>query len=180
MGFTPLEGLVMGTRSGDLDPALVAFLARREDIPADEVEVWLNRRSGLLGVSGISADPRELRIAAEGGDPRAALALDLYCYRALKYVGAYLAALGGAQALVFAGGVGENDPTVRARISEGLTWCGLRLDPARNEAALGTESRIAADGSAIDVYVIPTREERWIARETARCLAGVPVRKEDA
>ncbi len=178
MGFTPLEGLVMGTRSGDVDPTLVAFLSRREGVPTEEVETWFNRRSGLLGVSGTSADPRDLLAAAAGGDRRAKLALDLFCYRARKYVGAYLAALGGAEAVVFAGGVGENLPDVRARICEGLEWCGLRLDPARNAAAVGVEARIGADGSTFDAYVIPTREERWIARATARCLtAGANPRK---
>ena len=117
MGFTPLEGLVMGTRSGDLDPALVSYLARKENVGAEEVERWLNERSGLRGMSGISNDMREL-IAAYENDLRARLAVEVFCYRARKYLGAYLAALGGADAIVFSGGIGENAPLVREKICE--------------------------------------------------------------
>jgi acetate kinase len=172
MGFTPLEGLVMGTRSGDLDPAIVGYLARREGVEVERVEEWLNHRSGLLGVTGDERDMRRVLERARAGDRRAELALELFCYRARKYVGAYLAALGGAEALVFAGAIGERSPEVRGRICEGMEWCGLRLDPARNAAAVGVEARIGADGAALEVFVIPTREELWIARETARLLAG--------
>src|SRR5437870_3197770 len=122
MGFTPLEGLMMGTRSGDLDPAIVAFLTKKEKISADEVESLLNKQSGLLGVSGRSHDMREL--AEDTVDPRAALAVEMFCYRARKYLGAYLAALGGAKAVIFSGGIGENSPRVRARICAGMEWCG--------------------------------------------------------
>jgi acetate kinase len=171
MGFTPLEGLVMGTRSGDLDPAIVAHLSRVERVPAEEVERWLNERSGLLGVSGTSRDMREL-LAREAEDAAARLAVELFCYRAKKYVGAYLAALGGADAIVFTGGIGENAPPVRARICEGMEWCGIRLDPARNARATGVEARISAEGTSPAVLVIPADEEAVIARDTVHCLKG--------
>jgi acetate kinase len=169
MGFTPLEGLVMGTRAGDLDPALVAHLARVEGVGADVVEGWLNERSGLLGVSGRSRDMRELLTHARE-EPRARLAVELFCYRARKYVGAYLAALGGAEAVLFTGGIGERAPEVRARILDGMAWCGLVLDPARNQAAVGQEARISADRAPLAAWVVPTDEEGVIARDTAACL----------
>jgi acetate kinase len=168
MGFTPLEGLVMGTRSGDLDPAIVGVLAGREGVSAGEVERWLNERSGLLGLSGTSRDMRDL-LARSETDPRARLAVDVFCYRARKYVGAYLAALGGAHALVFTGGIGEHAAPVRAGICEGLAWAGIALDPSAN-AATG-DRRIGAHGGGLDVWVIATDEERMLARETVRSLS---------
>jgi acetate kinase len=170
MGFTPLEGLVMGTRCGDLDPAVVGYLARAEGVTAAAVEGWLNERSGLLGVSGSSSDMRDL-LERAGRDERAARAVDLFCYRARKYVGAYVAALGGAQAVIFTGGIGEHAAEVRRRICEDMAWCGLRLDERRNAAAQGTESEISASGSALRAFVIPTDEERMIARDVVDCLA---------
>ncbi len=167
MGFTPLEGLVMGTRSGDLDPALVAHLARHEGI--DEVESLLNTRSGLLGVSGISSDMREL-FAVYEKNPRARLAIDVFCYRARKYLGAYLAALEGADAVVFSGGIGEHIPLVRREICAGMEWCGLLLDERRNDSVIGTEGRISTDDARVGVYVIPSDEEAVIARQTAILL----------
>lgn len=167
MGFTPLEGLVMGTRSGDLDPALVSYLARKENVDAAEVEDWLNHRSGLLGLSGISNDMRELT-AAYGENPRARLAVDVFCYRARKYLGAYLAVLdGSAEVVVFSGGIGENSALVRREICRGMEWCGLDLDAAVNEAVAGRDCRISADGSELEVWVIHTDEESIIAQETA-------------
>jgi acetate kinase len=171
MGFTPLEGLVMGTRSGDLDPALVDYLVRKEKVSSTEVERWLNERSGLMGISGRSADMRAL-LARQHDDPRARLAVDLFCYRARKYVGAYLAALGGAQAVVFSGGIGEGAAEVRARICEDLAWCGLELDPARNAGVVGREARVSADSARMPAYVIPTDEELVIAQDTVECLAA--------
>lgn len=172
MGFTPLEGLVMGTRSGDLDPALVGYLARKEGVPLETVEEWLNARSGLLGLSGLSHDMRTL-LAQEAEHPGARLAVEVFCYRARKYVGAYLAALGGAQAVVFTGGIGENAPEIRARICQGMEWCGLRLDPALNAAAVGVEGCINRRDAALQAFVIPSDEELVIARETARCVEGL-------
>lgn len=168
MGFTPLEGLVMGTRSGDLDPALVGYLARKERASIETVEEWLNGQSGLLGLSGLTHDVRTL-VAREADHPGARLALEVFCYRARKYVGAYLAALGGAQAVVFTGGIGENSPEIRARILEGMEWCGLRLDPVLNSRS-GAEGRISPPDAALPTYVIPTDEELIIAQETALCV----------
>ena len=168
MGFTPLEGLVMGTRSGDLDPALVSFLARKENVDAAEIERWLNHRSGLLGLSAQSNDMRELLSRYENDQP-ARLAVDVFCYRARKYLGAYLAVLGGADAVVFSGGIGENAVAVRQSICHGLEWCGLRIDQDKNRAVLGVEAAIAAPDSRIGAYVIPSDEEAIMAAETA-CL----------
>jgi acetate kinase len=170
MGFTPLEGLMMGTRCGDMDPSLAGFIARREGITIAEVEDWLNTRSGLLGVSGISRDMRELLEAERQGDTQAALAVEMFCYRVRKYIGAYLAVLGGAEAVVFGGGIGENAPVVRARICNGMDWCGLTLDHDRNAATIGVEERISADDARVHVYVIPVDEGMIIARDTVWCL----------
>jgi acetate kinase len=172
MGFTPLEGLMMGTRSGSVDPSLVGFLARRESVDALEIEGWLNRRSGLLGVSGTSRDVRELLEAEERGDERAALALEMFCDRVRKHIGAYLAVLGGADAVVFGGGIGENAPRIRERICAGMGWCGLVLDAERNARAVGLEARVSTEDSKVHAYVIPVDEETRIAEDTARCLHG--------
>ncbi len=153
------------------DPALVGYLARKEGVPVTEVERWLNERSGLLGISGRSNDMRELVVHAQE-DARTRLAIDLFCYRARKYIGAYLAALGGADAIVFSGGIGEHAPVVRTRICEGLEWCGLILDPDRNAATVGAEGRITADDARLHAYVIPVDEELLIAEDTIRCIEG--------
>ena len=167
MGFTPLEGLVMGTRSGDLDPALVAHLARHEGI--DEVENLLNTVSGLIGISGISSDMREL-IAVYKENPRARLAIDVFCYRARKYLGAYLAALQGADAVIFSGGIGEHLPFIRKEICGGMEWCGLILDERQNDSVIGKEGCISTAEARIEVFVIPSDEEAVIARATAILL----------
>lgn len=170
MGFTPLEGLVMGTRSGDIDPGIVGYLVEKEGLDAAEIGALLNRESGLLGISGRSGDMRDL-LAAEERDAQARLAVEVFCYRVRKYIGAYLAALGGAQAVVFGGGIGEHASTIRARICEGMEWCGLRLDPERNAATTGTEGRISADGSPIAAYVVKVDESALIARYTAEYVS---------
>jgi acetate kinase len=174
MGFTPLEGLVMGTRSGDLDPAIIDFIAAKEGLSTREMDSMLNKQSGLLGVSGLTADVRELIAEeAESGDRRARLAIDLFCYRVRKYIGAYLAAINGADAIVFAGGIGENAAQVRAAICSDLDWLGIRLDEAKNAAMTGgAEGRIDADGSRVQLWVIPTDEELLIARDTWRVVSG--------
>jgi acetate kinase len=177
MGFTPLEGLVMGTRSGDVDASIVSYLSEREKVEASEVERWLNERSGLLGLSGRSNDMRELlRAAEQEQDKRAEFAIDLFCYRVRKYLGAYLAVLGGADAIVFGGGIGENAPEIRDRICKKMEWCGLRLDPDFNRAAIGLApgraAKISVDGSRLAAYVVAADEETWIARETVRCVRG--------
>ena len=175
MGFTPLEGLVMGTRSGDLDPSVVTFLAQKEKVDASEVERWLNEDSGLLGLSGRTNDMRELLHAAtEEQDERARLAIEVFCYRARKYIGAYLAVLGGSEAIIFGGGIGEASPDIRTKICEGMEWCGLRLSSARNRAAIGLQpgqvAQISEEGFSPKVYVVAADEETWIARETVKCL----------
>ncbi len=175
MGFTSLEGLVMGTRSGDLDPAIVPYLAEKEGVSCAEVVEWLHHQSGLLGVSGKSADMRILFDAMnQEHDERAALAIELFCYRARKYVGAYLAALGGADAVIFGGGIGESSPDIRQRICTNMAWCGLHIDPARNQQAVrlapGAAARISPSHATLPAYVVAADEETTIARQTADCL----------
>ena len=171
MGFTPLEGLVMGTRSGDLDPAIVTHLAGREGTSAEEIVRLLNEDSGLLGLSGSSGDVRDL-LAREAEDPRARLALEVFCHRVRKYVGAYLAVLGGADAVVWSGGIGEHAHEIRARVSAGLERLGIALDPARNRATVGTAGEITAPGASIRSWVVPADEAAVIARDTL-ARAGV-------
>jgi len=175
MGLTPLEGLVMGTRSGDMDPAIVNLIATKEGLSTQEVESVLNTQSGLLGISGLTNDMRVLQQELkEHDDRRVRLAIEVFCYRARKYIGAYLACMGGADAVVFTGGIGENSADIRARICSGLDWLGLKLDPARNDQANGKEFRITADDSRLHAFVIPTDEELLIARDTVRCILGEP------
>jgi acetate kinase len=177
MGFTPLEGLVMGTRSGDIDPAIVDFVSAKEGMTPRDVDAMLNKQSGMLGVSGLTADMRELLAEeSEHADRRARLAIDLFAYRVKKYLGAYLAAMNGADAIVFAGGIGEHSPDVRARICRDLDWLGIRLDAAKNEQMVGGEGRIDADGSRVALWVIPTDEELLIARDTWRVVTGADLR----
>ena len=173
MGFTPLEGLVMGTRCGDVDPSLVEHVALKEGMSLREMGALLNKQSGLLGVSGLTSDMRDLLDEErEHGDRRATLAIDLFVRRVKHYVGAYLAELGGAEAIVFSGGIGENSPEVRRRVCHGLGGLGIELDPERNAALPpGTEGEVGVDGARVRIAVIPTDEERMIARETAAVLA---------
>ena len=168
MGLTPLDGVVMGTRSGDIDPALVAFLHRARGLSIEAIDKLLNKQSGLLGVSGLSNDVRTLLEAEADGNERARLALDIYCYRVRKYIGAYTAVLGTVHAVVFTAGVGENAPIIRHRILEGLENLGYRLDQAANRAAVGVEADVAAPDSPSRILVVPTNEELMIARDTYR------------
>jgi len=175
MGMTPLEGLVMGTRSGDLDPAVVNFIAAKEGLSARGVEDLLNTQSGLLGISGLSNDMRVLLEELHSqNDRRVCLAIEVFCYRARKYIGAFLAAMNGANAVVFTGGIGENSPEIRSRICAGLEWAGLKLDEGKNTQAVGVEARISSDDSRLHAYAIPTDEELLIARDTVRCILGEP------
>jgi acetate kinase len=178
MGMTPLEGLVMGTRSGDIDPAIIDFIGAKEGLSSHEVETLLNKQSGLLGISGLTNDMRELLAEAhENNDRRARLAIEIFCYRARKYIGSFLAAMGGADAVIFTGGIGENSSEVREKICEGLEWAGLQLDRERNAAhSGGHEGVISSDDSRLAGYVIPTDEELLIARDTVRCVRGAPQR----
>jgi acetate kinase len=176
MGLSPLEGLVMGTRSGDLDPAVVFHLVRQAGMSLDEVDTLLNKRSGLLGLCGDN-DLREIERRAEEGDEAAALALDVYGYRIRKYLGAYTAALGGLDLVVFTAGVGENDPIVRERVCSGLELFGIELDHERNRGARASDAPdgvvpIHTDGSRVAVLVVATDEEREIAEETRAALGG--------
>jgi acetate kinase len=170
MGLTPLEGLMMGTRSGDVDPHLPGFLAQREGISVSEAEVLLNTKSGLLGVSGYSQDMRELLQREAEGDPNAALAIEMFCYRVQKQIGAYLAVLRGAEAVIFGGGIGENSPPVRSRICAGMQWCGMAIDENRNNTMIGMEGKISTDNAKIQIYVIPVDEAVMIARDTVQYL----------
>ena len=173
MGMTPLEGLVMGTRSGDIDPAIVNLIATKEGLSPHEVEMLLNTQSGLLGISGLTNDMRVLQQELkEHDDRRVRLAIEVFSYRARKYIGAFLACMDGADAVVFTGGIGENSADIRERICSGMEWAGLKLDKSRNEQAAGKEAQISTDDSKLKAYVIPTDEELLIARDTVRCIAG--------
>lgn len=171
MGFTPMEGLLMGTRSGDIDPGVVLHLLRGGRT-VDDVDVLLNRDSGLRGVSGVSNDMRDVRAAADAGNDDATAALELFAYRIRKTIGAYAAAMGGIDTLVFTGGIGENDPRARADAVAGLSFLGITIDAARNEAAIGVEAIVSPTASPVDVLVVPTDEEGAIA-EAARSAAGI-------
>jgi acetate kinase len=178
MGFTPLEGLVMGTRSGDVDPAVLDYISVKEGLDLRGVENLLNKQSGLLGISGLTNDMRELlEEAEEHYDRRARLAIDLFCYRVRKYLGSYLAAMGGADAVVFTGGIGQNAAVIRANVLEGLEWFGLELDEEANKATTGQRAgRITREGSRLEAWMIPTDEELLIARDTVRLVMGLPTR----
>lgn len=178
MGMTPLEGLVMGTRSGDIDPAIIDYLAIKEGLTIHQIESLLNKQSGLIGISGLTNDMRELlEEAHENNDRRARLAIEIFCYRARRYIGAYLAAMGGADAIVFTGGIGENSPEVRSLICDGLQWMGLELDEERNaKCTNGCEGLVSTESSRLAAYTIPTDEELLIARDTVRSVQGAPQR----
>ena len=171
MGFSPLEGLVMATRCGDVDAGLLLYLQRMEQLPPERLERLLNEESGLLGVSGMSGDMRVLLGSAE---PAARLAVELYCQRARKYLGAYLAVLGGADAILFGGGVGENAPAIRARILDGMAWAGIELDVERNRAATGTPAALHGPDSRTEIHVVPVDEAALLAEQAIALVATVP------
>ena len=180
MGMTPLEGLVMGNRSGDLDPAIVNYIATKEGMSPGEVDGLLNKQSGLLGISGLTNDMRVLQSElAENDDRRVRLAIEVFCYRARKYIGEYLAAMGGADAIVFTGGIGENAPDIRARICQEMEWAGLKIDIAKNAETVGREGLISTDDSKLLAYAIPTNEELLIARDTVRVILGERIRRKN-
>lgn len=174
MGFTPLEGLVMGTRSGDMDPAIIPYISEKEGISCKRVEWLLNHKSGLLGISGKYTDMRDIESAVERGDERAKLALDIYCYRARKYIGAYSFALGRVDAIVFTAGVGEHSSMVRAKICAGLEPMGIEIDPEKNRKAVNgkREMNISTPESRIKVLVIPTNEELVFVEDVIAILEG--------
>ena len=165
MGLTPLEVLVMGTRSGDLDPAIIDFVGKKEGLSLDEMNEVLNKKSGMLGISGVSSDGRDLEAAAETGNKRAQLALDVFDYRVIKYIGAYAAAMNGVDAIAFTAGIGENNIKMRKDVCSSLTYLGVKLDEEKNNVR-GEERIISADDSKVQVLLVPTNEELAIARET--------------
>jgi acetate kinase len=169
MGFTPLEGLLMGTRSGDLDPAVIMHIMAREELTLHEGNTLLNKHSGLAGISGVSSDMAEVIQACETND-QARLALEIYCYRVKKYIGSYAAAMGGLDCLVFTAGVGENAPIVRAKSVEGLAFLGIQIDPKKNAMAAGKETDISSETATVHTLVIPTNEELVIARDTEKIV----------
>lgn len=166
MGLTPLEGLVMGTRSGDIDAGAVTFIMEKEGLDAQQISTLLNKKSGVLGVSGVSSDMRELAVASQAGNERAILAEKMYFYRIKKYIGAYAAAMGGVDVIVFTGGVGENQSSCRKAVCEGLEFIGVELDQNVNKAIHGDEAVISTEASKVKVCVIPTDEELMIANDT--------------
>ncbi len=176
MGLSPLEGLVMGTRCGDIDPAILEFLSHKEGMSMTEIDNVLNKQSGLLGISGLTNDMRDLiEEAEEHQDRRATLAINIFSQRAKKYIGSYLAEMNGADAIVFTGGIGENAAPIRQRICANLEWLGIELDDQLNEETIGgKEGAISTKNSRIKVFVIPTNEELLIARDTARCVLSAP------
>ena len=170
MGLTPLEGVLMGTRSGDLDPAVVECIANNEHLTPTETLNLLNKKSGLMGLSGVSSDMRDVYTAAEAGNERAQMTLDIWAYRVKKYIGAYAAAMGGLDAVIFTAGIGENDKRSRASVCEGLEFMGIKLDPEKNNIR-GVEAEISAADSKVKVWVIPTNEELAIARDTLELVS---------
>jgi acetate kinase len=171
MGFTPLEGLIMGTRSGDLDPMLPLLMVEQGGMSVDEVEALLNKKSGLLGLSGGSNDMRDLQHAAANGDVAADLAVRVFCYRIVKYIGAYMAVLGGVDAIVFGGGIGERSAEVRAAVCDAFAWCGLDLDEALNGSVGDDDTFISAPGSGLEALVVHVDEASVIARDVVRTLS---------
>ena len=165
MGLTPLDGLIMGTRCGTIDPSVVLFLMEKEGLSAKEMDEILNKKSGMLGVSGVSSDDRDIQAAKEAGNTRAAMVLDMRTYEIIKFIGGYVAALGGVDAIVFTAGVGENQQSIRSDVLEGLAYLGIRVDYEANKAR-GEEVEITTPDSAVRSFVIPTNEELVIARDT--------------
>ncbi|MFB5675604.1 acetate/propionate family kinase [Paenibacillus terreus] len=170
MGMTPLEGLMMGTRSGDLDPAIVPYVMNKEELTVNEVNSMLNKHSGLLAISGVSSDMREITDGMEKGDPNSKLAFDMYTYRVRKYIGSYAAAMNGVDVIVFTAGVGENSVVLRQKVLEELTYLGVEIDESLNAIRSGEPRRISTEQSKVAVLVVPTNEELVIARDTFRLV----------
>jgi acetate kinase len=173
MGFTPLEGLIMGTRTGDIDCAAPLYIMKKEGISPEDMDTIMNKKSGLLGVTGISSDMREINNAAKEGNELAILALDMYCYRIKKYISSYTGILGGLDVLVFTAGVGEHSPVIREKACEGLSFLGIDIDKEKNDRSLGGNAEIGKENARVRVLVIPTNEELVIAREAERMVKKV-------
>ncbi|HEX3027855.1 MAG TPA: acetate kinase [Clostridia bacterium] len=171
MGLTPLDGLEMGTRCGTIDPAVVTFLMKKENMTPDEMDTYMNKKSGVLGVSGVSSDFRDLSAAAKEGNERAKLAIDIFCYRVKTFIGSYAAAMNGVDAIVFTGGIGENDSNVRKQCLEGLEFLGVHFDEEKNKIR-GKELEISLPDAKVKTLIIPTNEELAIARDTKRIICG--------
>jgi acetate kinase len=169
MGFTPLDGLLMGTRSGDMDPQIILYIMGKEGISKSEAETLLNKRSGLIGLSETSSDMREIESGMEAGDQRCKTAFDIFCYRVKKYIGGYAVAMGGLDAVVFTGGIGENSAIVRKAVCEGMDFLGIKFDNSKN-ISKDKEKDISIDGSQVRILVVPTNEELVIAMDTDRIV----------
>lgn len=169
MGLTPLEGLIMGTRSGDIDPTCIEFIAHKENITLEEAMTIINKKSGVLGISGVSSDFRDLEEAANEGNERAKLALDAFCHHVKKYIGSYIAVMNGIDAIVFTAGIGENSPEVREQIMEGFGFIGATIDPVANKVR-GKETLISTPDSKVKVFCVPTNEELAICRDTVEIV----------
>ncbi len=170
MGLTPLAGICMGTRCGDIDPAIVTFLMNKEGLDMKGIDNLMNKKSGVAGISGVSSDFRDLYAAAESGNKRARLALDMFIYQCKKFIGAYAAAMGGVDAIVFTAGIGENTPQIREDAVRGLEYMGVKLDSGKNKGLRGVEANISADDSKVQILTIPTNEELAIARDTSKLV----------
>jgi len=173
LGFTPLEGLAMGTRSGSIDPAIIKFLMDKEKMNISEVDTLLNKKSGMLGVSGVSSDFRDIIAAAQSGNERCRLAIEIFCYRVKKYLGAYSAAMGGLDVIIFTAGIGENNGIIRQKCVEGLEYLGVAIDPEKNKLR-GGEIDISTSDARVKTLIIPTNEELQIAREALQLIANKP------
>ncbi|SHJ54932.1 acetate kinase [Clostridium cavendishii DSM 21758] len=170
MGFTPLEGVAMGTRSGNIDPAIVTYLMKEANYSLDEVNEILNKKSGVLGISGVSSDFRDIEAAASNGNHRAQLALDIFHYRVKQHVASYAASMGGVDVVVFTAGVGENSPETREEVCKGLEFMGINIDPAKNKVR-GKLTEISSDSSKVKIYIVPTNEELMIAKDTLALIS---------
>jgi len=173
MGFTPLSGLVMGTRSGDLDPSILFYIIEKEELPLNSLHSMLNRHSGLLGLSGYASDMRDLIKEAEKGDRRCQQAIDVFCYKIKQYIGTYMATMNGCDAIIFTAGIGENSPLVRKKAVEEMEYMGIEIDDEKNEnAERGTIQKISSDSSKTDIYIVPTNEELVIAIDAAKIASA--------
>jgi acetate kinase len=178
MGFTPLEGLLMGTRSGDLDPAIILHVMAREELSLHEANTLLNKHSGMQGISGVSSDMRDIIVEAEKGNTSAQLALDIYCYRVKKYIGSYAVAMGGLDTIIFTAGVGENSPLIRKKAVSHLEFMGIELDEEKNSQAIKKEMEISTENSKVKIFAIPTNEELVIAEDTQAIVQESKLLKE--